>query len=78
MFPSKLLVGWAVQRAEKRRAKSNQDAMWVWRWAAWLPQLAIAVVYLGVLYVARFAVWEGSASIYLQHAFLPPVPFFTP
>ena len=29
-----------------------------------------------VIGLAKFALWEGTASIYLQHAFLPPVPFF--
>jgi hypothetical protein len=78
MFPAKLSAGWALQRSDQR-AKANpnhREVFWFWRYCAWIPQISMVAVYLGVLYVAKFAVWEGAASIYLQHAFLPPVPFF--
>lgn len=72
MFPPKLLAGWALRRSRLR----ERPAFWLWRWAAWLPLLAGIGVYVGVLYIAKFALWEGAASILLQHAFLPPVPFY--
>jgi hypothetical protein len=77
-FPAKLCVGWALRRTISRQSRSDVRP-WVfllWRYLAWVPQLAIVIVYLGMLYLARFALWEGAASVYLQHAFLPPVPFF--
>jgi hypothetical protein len=78
MFPAKLCVGWSMGRSERRHpgAELKRDAFWVWRYLAWLLQMGVVFVYLGVLYLAKFALWEGAASIYLQHAFLPPVPFF--
>jgi len=79
MFPAKLAIGWAVRRACDKQLKSEGRSFrlfWLWRYCAWVPQLAVALVYLGTLYIARFALWEGTASVYLQHAFLPPVPFF--
>ena len=78
MFPAKLCTGWAIRRSVTRRNAwpTTREVFWVWRYCAWLPQISVVLVYLGVLYLAKFAVWEGAASIYLQHAFLPPVPFF--
>jgi hypothetical protein len=77
-FPAKLACGWALRRSDRRLAiRSNgRDVYWLWRYVAFVPQLAVVVAYLGVMYLAKFALWEGAASIYLQHAFLPPVPFF--
>jgi hypothetical protein len=72
MFPAKLLGGWALRRSRQRET----DAQWVMRWIAWVPLVAGMGVYVGVLYLAKFALWEGTASILLQHAFLPPVPFY--
>jgi hypothetical protein len=77
MFPAKLCVGWALRRSKFHNPSNPQSVVhWFWRYCAWLPQIAVVLVYLGVLYLAKFALWEGTASIYLQHAFLPPVPFF--
>lgn len=78
MFPAKLCCGWAIRRslARKNDVSRSRDVFWLWRYCAWFPQIAVVLMYLGVLYLAKFALWEGAASIYLQHAFLPPVPFF--
>jgi len=77
MFPAKLCTGWALRRSKFRDPANEASVMhWFWRYCAWLPQLAIVLVYLGLLYVAKLSLWEGSASLFLQHAFLPPVPFF--
>lgn len=78
MFPARLTVGWALSRSKRRvdRNPECRDVRWYWRYMAWVPQIAVVLVYLGVLYLAKFVVWEGAVSLYLQHAFLPPVPFF--
>ena len=77
MFPAKLCTGWALRRSRFHNPSHPTSVVhWLWRYCAWVPQISIVLVYLGVLYLAKFALWEGTASIYLQHAFLPPVPFF--
>lgn len=73
MFPAKLLMGWLIRRS---RTKTT-DAFWLWRWVAWIPYLGAIAVYVGFLYLGKFALWQGGASLLFQHAFLPPVPFFT-
>ncbi|MEI8213529.1 MAG: DUF4013 domain-containing protein [Planctomycetota bacterium] len=72
MFPPKLLAGWALRCSHRRQ----RPVFWLWRWVAWVPLFAAIGVYVGVLYIAKFALWEGAASVLLQHAFLPPVPFY--
>ena len=77
MFPAKLCTGWALRRSSFHDPSNPASVVhWFWRYCAWIPQISVVLVYLGVLYLAKFALWEGTASIYLQHAFLPPVPFF--
>jgi hypothetical protein len=72
MFPAKLVVGWAWRRSQSLTTR----AFWLWRYVAWMPQIAVILTYIGVLYLAKFTSWEGATVFYLQHAFLPPVPFF--
>lgn len=72
MFPTKLLAGWAL-RCSLHRTK---PVHWFWRWVAWVPMVGSIAIYVGFLYLAKFALWEGATSILLQHAFLPPVPFY--
>jgi hypothetical protein len=72
IFPAKLLAGWALRRSRMR----SKDRHWSLRWIAWIPLVMALSFYIGFLYLAKFAVWEGTASILLQHAFLPPVPFY--
>jgi hypothetical protein len=72
IFPAKLAAGWALRRSHH----PSNESHWILRWLAWIPLVAILGLYVGFLYVAKFALWEGTASILLQHAFLPPVPFY--
>lgn len=73
IFPAKLLAGWALRCSQRR----TYDRHWTLRWLAWLPLAMVLSFYVGFLYLAKFALWEGGASMLLQHAFLPPVPFYT-
>jgi hypothetical protein len=72
MFPAKLVIGWMIRRSRSK----TKDAWWPLRWIAWIPHLAAIGIYVGFLYLGKFALWEGGASLFFQHAFLPPVPFF--
>jgi hypothetical protein len=69
-IPSRLAAGWAMRRAHQREAK----AAWWLRWSAKLLPLASGLLYLGFLYLATLASWEGGLVLFLQHAFLLPVP----
>jgi hypothetical protein len=72
IFPARLLTGWAVSRAGRR----EQPRHWVFRWTARLPLLPVAGFYVLIVYFTQFTSWTGVWSLYEQHAFLVPVPFF--
>lgn len=72
MFPSRLTVAWAWRRYRS----ATKRTFWLWRYIAWILLLSVVAAYISVLYIARFTSWEGAAIFLLQHAFLPPVPFF--
>lgn len=73
-LPAKLLVGWALNRASRR----DQSRWWLSRYVAWLLQLAIVPFYILFLYLGSLASWDGALIVFLQHAFLTPVPVLGP
>jgi hypothetical protein len=72
IFPARLLTGWAMSRARRRQKPRH----WFFRWTGRLPLLPAAVFYVVVVYFTQFTSWNGVWSLYEQHAFLLPVPFF--
>jgi hypothetical protein len=72
IFPARILTGWAVSRARRREAPRH----WFFRWTGWLPQLPAVAFYVMIVYFTQFTSWNGVFSLYEQHAFLLPVPFF--
>ena len=72
MFPARLAVGWAVGRAE-RHEKSRH---WFFRWGAWFGMVPVVLIYAVIVYITQFTSWYGEVSMYEQHPFLVPVPFF--
>jgi hypothetical protein len=72
IFPSRVLTGWALSRARRRRTPRH----WFFRWTGRLPVLPAVGFYVLVVYFTQFTSWNGIWSLYEQHAFLVPVPFF--
>lgn len=72
IFPARLLTGWALGRARRR----EQPRHWFFRWTGRAPLVPAAGLYVLVVYFAQFTSWNGVWSLYEQHAFLLPVPFF--
>jgi hypothetical protein len=71
MFPSRVLSGWALARGAGRESPRP----WILRWAACLAMLAVASVYVVLVYFTQYLSWYGVWSLYEQHAFLVPAPF---
>jgi hypothetical protein len=70
-LPSRIALGWAMKRGTRdisRRWLIN-------RYVAWILQLAITPIYIVFLYLGSLASWDGPLIVFLQHAFLTPVPF---
>ena len=72
IFPARLLTGWAMGRAARR----PEPPHWFFRWTGRLPLLPVAGFYVLVVFFTQYTSWNGVWSLYEQHAFLVPVPFF--
>jgi hypothetical protein len=73
MFPARLVSGWAFGRALRRKTPRH----WFFRWTSRLFMLSVTLLYVVIVYFSQYAAWEGIWSLYEQHAFLLPVPFFS-
>lgn len=72
MWPARLVAGWAVGRSERR----EESRIWLSRYLARLGMIPVVLLYSLIVYFTQFTSWYGSLSLYEQHAFLVPVPFF--
>jgi hypothetical protein len=72
IYPARLLTGWAMGRASRRRAPRH----WFFRWTGRLPFAPAAGFYVLIVFFTQYTSWNGVWSLYEQHAFLVPVPFF--
>jgi hypothetical protein len=73
MFPARLLMGWALGRARHRETPRN----WFFRWTGRLSMVPVAAFYVLIVFFTQYISWHGVWSLYEQHAFLLPVPFFS-
>jgi hypothetical protein len=73
IYPARLLTGWAYARALRQSLPRHA----IFRWTGRLAMLAAAVAYGIIVYFTQFIAWSGIWSLYEQHAFLLPVPFFS-
>jgi hypothetical protein len=72
IFPARLLTGWALGRAVHRPTPRH----WFFRWTGRLPFLPAAGFYVLIVFFTQYTSWNGVWSLYEQHAFLVPMPFF--
>ena len=75
ILPARFAQGWAVSRAWRR----ERPARW-WRRlltvVMLLPAGAAALTYTVFVFFSRYTSWYGVWSLFEQHAFLLPVPFW--
>jgi hypothetical protein len=71
IFPARLLTGWAVGMAGRRRSPRG----WYWRWSSRLAMVPLVLFYVVLVYFTQYLSWYGVWSLYEQHAFLVPAPF---
>lgn len=77
IYPAKILTGWAMGRANRLAARRPEPRHWFFRITGRLPLLPVAGFYVLIVFFTKFTSWYGIWSLYEQHAFLLPVPFFT-
>ncbi|WP_337173369.1 hypothetical protein [Paludisphaera sp.] len=71
LSPARLLVGWAYARSLRRERRSH----WFFRLLGRPAIVAVAVVYVLVVFLSQYTSWGGAWSLFQQHAFLTPAPF---
>jgi hypothetical protein len=76
IFPARLLTGWALGRANRLAARRPEPRHWFFRWTGRLPMLPASLFYVLIVFFTQYTSWNGVWSLYEQHAFLVPVPFF--
>lgn len=70
IFPARLLLGWALSRAERHPERRS----WLSRWTARLAAIPVVATYAFVVWLSQYLSWHGSLSLLEQHAFLVPAP----
>ena len=73
IYPARLLTGWAMGRAMRRHGEPRH---WFFRVTGRLPLLPVAGFYVLIVFFAQYTSWNGVWSLYEQHAFMLPIPFF--
>jgi len=73
LAPARLLVGWAHARSGRR----DRSRHWVFRLLGRLAIVAVALLYVLVVFFSQYTSWEGAWSLHQQHAFLLPSPFWS-
>ena len=53
IFPSRLLAGWAIGRAERR----PEPRFFLFRWLARLGALPVVAIYVFVVYLTQYVSW---------------------
>ncbi len=69
-WPSRMLMGWAYGRANKREENRNVISIWLAR----LAIIPVVSIYAGVVFLSRYTSWYGDWSLFEQHALLIPIP----
>lgn len=70
IFPARLLTGWAVSRSHR----SQQPRHWFLRWGSRLALAPVVLFYVLFVYLSQYLSWNGSLSLFEQHAFMVPAP----
>ena len=74
LAPARLLTGYALGRARRRRERLGRPRHFVFRWSVRLLFPPVAAIYVVWLTLMPYTSWNGVASYYEQHAFLLPIP----
>jgi hypothetical protein len=69
-WPSRMLMGWAYGRANRRKLYRNTISIWLSR----LAIIPVVFIYAGVVFLSRYTSWHGDWSLFEQHALLIPIP----
>lgn len=71
-WPTRLLLGWAAARA----SGPTEPSRWWWSWP-WAGVLMLGCgLYVVIVFFTRYLSWGGAGSLWENHLFLLPTPFW--
>lgn len=68
ILPARMLTGWALSRALRRENPCHGLV----RWTSRLALVPVVTLYVVIVYLAQYISWDGTLSLFQQHAFLLP------
>jgi hypothetical protein len=71
-WPAKMLIGWAYGRGAKR----EQSSRWWVRYPLLASTVPLALTFVLILMLTRYVSWNGAMSLFENHVFLLPAPFW--
>lgn len=71
-LPARWLVGLAYRRGQKK----TSSARWWLRYPAMLATFPLSLAFVLVLTLTRYTSWNGALSLFENHVFLLPAPFW--
>ena len=71
-WPAKMMIGWAYGRGTKR---TRQSRRWL-RYPIALLTVPVSLSFVVILTLSRYISWNGALSLFENHVFLLPAPFW--
>ena len=71
-WPARIIVGWAYRRGAKR----DRSSRWFVRYPLAMIAVPIALSFALILTLTRYVSWSGAMSLFENHVFLLPAPFW--
>ena len=71
-WPSRFAWGWAYRYADSREIQSSRKV----RWPLGILSAAITTLFVFFFFLTRYTSWNGTLSLFENHVFLLPMPFW--
>ena len=75
-WPAKVFTAWAFGRGYWRGQAEERPARFWLRWPLYLTGAGIAFAFALILFLSQYTSWNGARSLFENHAFLLPAPFW--
>jgi hypothetical protein len=76
IYPTRLVAGWAYARSEPSPTPRGWLRTGFFSVTGLLAMIPGTAIYVGFVFLTQFTSWNGFRSLYEQHTFLLPVPFW--
>ena len=71
-WPARFAWGWAYRYAQPREKRASRGI----RWPIGILTAALALIFAFIFFLTRYTSWNGTLSLFENHVFLLPAPFW--